>query len=190
MKRLALIVAFVLATAASAEAASYGIYPNGYQTYDNAKYERLADCHLTDSMVTSSFAGSLAPGQSFSTYLDLCYSDQYIVLYGVDEQTDENFAFNLSARGNLAVGLTLQRRDYPDRVLPVAFTPGNPLNSWVGCAYSTYWVTYDANNMSQYGGARLLVTLANNTSHVVRNIGLTLYLGWPTDAWSTQHPGC
>lgn len=183
---MTLLSAFV-----AAAFASYGIVPNGYQTFDAAKYLRTADCHLTDSVVISSFAGSLPPSGTFSTYLDLCYPDQYTTLPGfVDEQTDEDFAVNASARGELGVSLTLQRRGYPDRALPVAETPGRPLVSWTGCAYSTEWLTYDSAGMTQYGGARLLVSLANPTSHVIRDIGLTLYLGLPTDAWSAQHPGC
>lgn len=168
---MSLLLAFVLAAAFS------GVVQVQYQAYDAPKYLRTADCHLTDSYVVDSFGGSLAPGQSFSTYLDLCYPDQYTTLPGyVDEETDEDFAFGLNARGNLDVALTLIRRDFPGRALPVAATLGKPLNSWKGCAYPSYWTTYSSDGMAHLGGARLLVTLVNRTTHIVRDIALSLYL--------------
>lgn len=177
MRYLAVIAAALLLAAAPAMAGRQpGISQVQYQTYDPPKYLRTADCHLTDSYVIDSFGGSLAPGQSFSTYLDLCYEDQYSLLYGVDEETDEDFAFGLNARGDLSVGLTIIRRDFPDRALPVAKTPGKPLDSWIGCAYPSYWTTYKPDGFVDYGGARILVSLSNPTSHIVRDIALSLYL--------------
>lgn len=170
-----------------------GVVQSSYQAYDPPKYLRLADCHLTDSYVIDSFGGSLAPGQSFSAYLDLCYPDQYSMLYGVNEETDEDFAFGLNARGSLDVGLTLIRRDFPDRSLPVTATPSKPLSSWTGCAYPSYWTTYTLDSAgtleAHLGGARLLVTLANRTTKTVRDIALNLWLNLQNADWAAVH-GC
>lgn len=172
--RLFLAVAAIVLLAAKP---ATGLTPSGHSEGGPGYYIRATDpvlgpCHVTDDFEFASWAGSLAPGESFSTAEWFCGPlDEYVLPGYLDEGSDEDFGFDLSGRGDLTATLTLET---PDRGI-------QPLDVWVvpdkvthlhGCAFAAYRERYDAQNATYYQRGYLRLTVANVGSRVARDVVL------------------